>query len=121
MFNLTLLIQGLNFLIAYWLLARFFFKPILNRIAQSVNKTNQINSEIAHYHQMLKVAYLSEQQLWLDTCHNFSKYTEFNHNIGIKPKASNRSVLSVDVQAEVDAHEQAQLTQVLVNNIMTME
>lgn len=121
MFNLTLLIQGLNFLIAYWLLSQFFFKPILNCIAQGVNKTNKINSDITHYRQILKDAYLSEKKLWQDTCHSFSKYTEFNYNIGIKPKGSNHSVLSIDVQAEVNEHEQAQLTQVLVNNIMAME
>src|SRR3990167_6888041 len=115
MFNLTLCIQSFNFLIAYLLLARFFFKPVLNAIEKQVRFEKTLHQSIDHYRHTLKEAYLKKQQLWQEACSKFHGYIDFVDTIDFKPKACDLQSLNDISETTVKAKEQDQLVQILVD------
>jgi hypothetical protein len=121
MFNLTLLIQALNFLIAYWILATFLLKPILNQINATENQNQLIHNLIASGHSVLKDAEFKKKQLWQQTCSQFGSYLNFCKSIGIKPKAINKNLLPTQVEMISDLDSQKELVNVLVNKIISMQ
>lgn len=44
--NLTLIIQAINFFIAYWLLKKLFLKPAMNLIKEDEMKSDNVKSEL---------------------------------------------------------------------------
>jgi hypothetical protein len=121
MFNITLLIQVLNFLLAYWLLARFFFKPVLAKISHDAQQEEQLVHAINSCHVMLKIAYNKKKQLWSDALSEFDAYTQFCQVIGIKPKAQSLGVSSVDLPPKMGEYERKQIAHDLAHKIMDMK
>jgi hypothetical protein len=121
MFNLTLWIQGLNFLIAYLFLARFFFKPVLHVIENQTQSEEALHQSIERCRIVLKEAYLKKKQLWQEACGKFHQYIDFGDYIEFKPKACDLQPLNDNLEIVVDVKEQDQLTQILVDKIIDMQ
>lgn len=119
MFNLTLLIQSLNFLIAYWLLARFFFKPVLAKIKQEVEHEQNLQKKLKHCLLKLKAGGVSKKQIWRETELEFGKYTKFNTHCYLKPQAQSHNLLETDLQAELDGVSKDEVVKLLVHKIIT--
>ncbi len=119
MFNLTLCIQGLNFLVAYLLLARFFFKPVLNVIEQQMQSEGLVVKAIEHCHETLRAAKFKKKQLWGDAYSDFRQYINFNTDFEFRAKACDRPLLSDNLDVEFDAKECDQLARALVDTIIT--
>lgn len=118
MFNLTLFIQGLNFLAAYLLLAKFFFKPVLNVIDEQLNSEKFIVKAIEHCHETLNNADLKRQQLWQDAYGEFHKYIDFDADLDFKSKAYDRQILNDKLEIEFDIKSCDQLVRVLADKII---
>lgn len=121
MFNITLLVQVLNFLLAYWLLAKFFFKPVLAKISHTVQQEELIAHAINNCHTMLKLAYAKKKQLWADALNEFAAHTQFCKAIGIKPRANCLGVSSVDLIPKMDKSELKQIANDLAHKIMAIK
>lgn len=119
MFNLTLCVQGLNFLIAYLVLAEFFFKPVLNVIEKQVSTEVALHNSIERCRNLLKAAYLKKQQLWLAACSQFHQYMDFSDAIQIKSKACDLQLLGDNLETNIDLKQRDQLTQILIDKIIT--
>lgn len=122
MFNITLLIQALNFLIAYWLLSQFFFKPVLNFIRLEAETEHFLNGLVANCHALLRSSYIKRQRLWEKVRSEFGQYTGFSKLIGTKQKACDYGIGdTAELHPVMNETERAQLTQLLINKILGTE
>jgi hypothetical protein len=121
MLNITLFIQVLNFLIAYWFLARFFFKPVLGFIHQESQKELFLNHAVVDCHAILKNCYIKKQQIWQTASSEFHKYLDFCQLIGVKPKAQDRCLSANELSSGENTLLTNELAQTLVDKIIAME
>jgi len=106
---------------AYSLLSKFFFKPVLNAIEKQVDSEKKLHKSIGHYRGLLTEASLKKQQLWLESCSKFHVYNDFVDQIDLQSKACDFQLLSEFAEIEIDSKEQDQLTQILIDKIITMQ
>ena len=80
--NLTLLLQILHFGLAYWLLARFFFKPVLQYIAQQNQRERYLQNleNVARVH--LQHAQQENMLAWQGMRKQMVEQGEFRQWIG---------------------------------------
>lgn len=122
MFNITLLIQSFNFLLAYWFLARFFFKPVLNVIQHETHNELVLKNSILNCHAILKDCYFKKQQILQKNRTKFCQYMGFCATIGIKPKAKDKGLPDNDIALEEGGVSRVrEAAQILANKIIAME
>lgn len=121
MLNITLFIQVLNFLIAYWILAHFFFKPVLSLIHNESQQAFFLNNSIVNCHEILKNCYVKKQKIWQSASSEFYKYMDFCNLIGRKPRAQDSGLCVGELSSGEGAPLARELAQILVDKIIAME
>jgi len=121
MINITLLIQALNFLIAYMILAHFFFKPVLKVMQKRANQELGLNHLVTSYHHTIKDSNAKKRQIWATAQAEFSKYNQFCNMIGIKAKACDQGLTSEALDFKTDIQTTQDLAKILVDKIVAMK
>ena len=121
MLNITLFIQIFNFLITYWFLARFFFKPILKFVQNEEQKKLLLDKSIINYHAAIQDHGLQRQQIRQSASYDFHKYVDFCTQIYIKPKAIDHGLKECELQSEQNKQIIDNLAQVQEKKIVAME
>lgn len=120
MLNITLVIQGLNFLFAYWLLSRFFFKPVLLKIKQDEEKEAFLKNLILKSRGLLEDGQRKSNVLWQNMHKKIVKYTGFCSQIDIKQKALDNGISELDMPDKIDAKTVEKLTEKLIDKISSV-
>ena len=121
MFNITLFIQGINFLIAYWLLSKFLFKPVLDSINLEKEQVLSLNNLILGCRTRLNVSYADKKKLWQAVHKKFSKYTLFCNDLDVIQCADDNGISGLEKVQNLDDSAQKDMTNRLVNKIISME
>jgi hypothetical protein len=121
MFNITLFIQGINFLIAYWLLSRFLFKPVLRSINQEEEQIVFFNKLISSCRMRINTSCADKKKLWRSVHKKFSKYTLFCNNLDVQQCANDNGISDLDKVQNFDLNQQKDMANKLVDKIISME
>lgn len=86
MFNVTLGVQACHFLITYWFLARFFFKPVLQQLNIESQERERLVRLIDKSRSLLRQGQIDQRRLW----HDF--HEQFRHQMAFCANLKTRSV-----------------------------
>ena len=120
MLNITLVIQGLNFLFAYWLLSRFFFKPILGKIKQDEERVAFLKDLILKSRGLLEDGHKKSNVLWKNMHKKIIKHTGFCSQIDTKQKALDNGISELDMPDKLDVKTVEKLAEKLIDKISSV-
>ena len=114
--NFTLVIQAINFFIAFLLIKFFFFKTAVDHIQSEETLQKTLNAKVGNYQELVN----SQEQKLKNQWHNMVRHFSFN-SPSLKPKPffvqklSPRSLPEIDPEARTQ--EITQLTKELINKV----
>ena len=73
MINTTLILQVVNFLLAFFVLKKLFFVPVMTSIQEEQSAHNKLNNSIMNYFQRIKEQEQKKEEAWLACRYSLAK------------------------------------------------
>ena len=95
MLNVTLGLQAGHFLIVYWFLSRYFFKPILQQLELEDQEQARLVILINKSRELLREGLVSQEEHWSILRRQFGQQMAFCANLKMRPMVRDANILDL--------------------------